>query len=340
VTSIQRTTHTDAAAVEATAKVMAAVQEHDYPLLVPMTPRMCYLSLKVGWPGRRSEQYLSYRDGEAVGRLELSFSTLDNLNNAYFHVEVVPSARRQGLGRELYSLVLERVRAEGRGLVMTESAWPLPGLPVHDGGAGPAFAQAFGLESANSAAVLRRLDLSTVDETALDELYVKAEEKSGGYRIVQWQDHAPDEHVDDVAYLDGRLLEDAPTGDLALEPEKVDAARVRAAEAAQLARQRKAYNTAVVHEETNRLVAWTAIIHDPELPWHAWQQITIVEPKHRGHRLGVLVKVANLRLMRHHEPQITIVDTGNAAVNSYMISINEQMGFRPLYAWQNWQREL
>jgi hypothetical protein len=88
------------------------------------------------------------------------------------------------------------------------------------------------------------------------------------------------------------------------------------------------------------LVAWTAISHDGEIPWHAWQNITIVDPGHRGHRLGALVKVANLRLMREHQPQVTTVDTGNAAVNTYMIAINEQMGFRPLYAWQSWQTEL
>ena len=75
-------------------------------------------------------------------------------------------------------------------------------------------------------------------------------------------------------------------------------------------------------------------------PTHCWQQITIVEPKHRGHRLGALVKVANLRYYLEREPSTKIIDTFNAAVNSYMISINEEMGFRPLYSFQNWQRDV
>jgi RimJ/RimL family protein N-acetyltransferase len=95
-----------------------------------------------------------------------------------------------------------------------------------------------------------------------------------------------------------------------------------------------------VHEETGRLVAWTAIGGDRQLDWFAWQGITIVEPRHRGHRLGALVKVANLRWVRAADPALRVIDTFNAEANTYMIAINEAMGFRPLYAWQAWQRDL
>ena len=105
-------------------------------------------------------------------------------------------------------------------------------------------------------------------------------------------------------------------------------------------RERIAYHSAAVHEETNRLVAWTTITKEKSLGWNAFQQITIVDPDHRGHRLGALVKVENLRFFREHEPTVTAIDTFNAHSNSYMIQINEQMGFRPLYAWQNWKLEL
>jgi GNAT superfamily N-acetyltransferase len=334
-THIRRTLHNDTAALEATAALMRAVQEHDFPRLPGFTPRQLQLWHEFPWPGRKSEHYLSYHDGEPAARLEIGYPTLDNLKSAFVTIEVHPAYRRRRLGTELFAFAVERMRDEGRTALLTESAWELPDLPVHDGGSGPAFAQAMGLESANLPAVLRRLDLSTVDEAVLDAMVRNAD----GYRLVQWFNRAPDEYVDDIAYLDGRLLQDAPTGDLALEAEKVDAARTRAMEEVNAARGRHGYNTGVVHEASDRVVAWTAISHDPEIPWHAWQNITIVDPDHRGHRLGALVKVANLRLLREREPQVTIVDTSNAAVNAYMIAINEQMGFRPLYAWQSWQRE-
>jgi len=332
---MERALSTDASASDLAA-VMRAVTQHDFPRLPTFTPRQVQLWQEFPWPGRKSEHYLSYEDGEPTGRLEVGFPTLDNLQNAFVNLEVHPAHRRKGIGADLFAFAVSRMKEEGRTTLLAESAWEMPGMPVHDGGAGPAFAQSMGLESANLPAVVRRLELSTVDDGTLDAMV----RRDDGYRLVQWFNRAPDEYVDDVAYLDGRLLEDAPTGDLALEAEKVDAARTRAMEEVNTARGRHSYNTGVVHEASNRLVAWTAISHDGEIPWHAWQNITIVDPGHRGHRLGALVKVANLRLMREHQPQVTTVDTGNAAVNTYMIAINEQMGFRPLYAWQSWQTEL
>ncbi len=318
------------------ASLRNAVQDNDFPGLPGFTVRQLALWHEFSWPGHRVEQYLSYRDGVPVGRLELSYPTLDNLNNVQVTLEVHPDHRRRGIGTELYSYALQQIKAEGRTTVLSESAWELPGLPVHDGGAGAAFAQAMGLKSANLPAVLRRLDVSTLDESALGAMVRPAD----GYRLVQWIDRAPEELLDGIAYLDSRLLQDAPTGDLPIEAENVDAARVRAVESVNLNRRRHGYHTGVVHEATNRLVAWTAISKDDEIAWHAWQNITIVDPDHRGHRLGAWVKVANLRLVREHQPTVTTVDTSNAAVNGYMISINEQMGFRPLFAWQNWQGDV
>ncbi len=73
---------------------------------------------------------------------------------------------------------------------------------------------------------------------------------------------------------------------------------------------------------------------------HAWQNITLVDPDHRGHRLGLIIKIENLRYALAHEPELARVDTWNAAVNDHMISINEAIGYRPVDAWVNWQREL
>ena len=83
-------------------------------------------------------------------------------------------------------------------------------------------------------------------------------------------------------------------GDLEWEAAKVDADRIRGGEAA---RPRAAGGVPhrLRHDATGRLVAWTTIDFGATPDWHAFQQITIVDPDHRGHRLGVLVKVENLR---------------------------------------------
>ncbi|MCW2641807.1 MAG: family N-acetyltransferase [Dactylosporangium sp.] len=63
-------------------------------------------------------------------------------------------------------------------------------------------------------------------------------------------------------------------------------------------------------------------------------------PPHRGHRLGTIVKIANLRHAMAGEPALRVINTWNAAVNDHMISINEALGFRPVDALVNWQQEV
>jgi RimJ/RimL family protein N-acetyltransferase len=72
----------------------------------------------------------------------------------------------------------------------------------------------------------------------------------------------------------------------------------------------------------------------------AWQLITLVDPDHRGHRLGTVVKIENLRYILSHEPALRVIDTYNAAVNDHMISINEAMGFRPVDGLVSWQQSI
>jgi GNAT superfamily N-acetyltransferase len=340
ILTITKIDHTDPTALRAQLGVQTASMDHDIPAFPKPTERMAYLAHKIGWVGRRSENYVAWLYDQPAGRLEVSFPTLENLNNLFIHIEVAPQFRRRGVGRALWDKAVELARANDRTTVMGNTCWTLPGLPAGDGGAGPAFAEALGFANANLPEVMRRFDLSTLEDSVLDTIFETAKTRSSGYRLIRWIDDAPEQYIDDVAYLDGRLIEDAPMGDLPIEPEAVDAARARTMERKMKLRGRKSYHTGAVHEETNRLVAWTTLAKEAELDWHCWQQITIVEPKHRGHRLGALVKVANLRFYLENESTTKIIDTFNAAVNSYMISINEEMGFRPLYSFQNWQREL
>ncbi|MND05557.1 hypothetical protein D3C83_264210 [compost metagenome] len=61
---------------------------------------------------------------------------------------------------------------------------------------------------------------------------------------------------------------------------------------------------------------------------------------HRGHRLGLLLKIEMLRWFREEEPQVRWMDTGNAPDNAYMIAINETLGHRVVGSVIEWQRRL
>ncbi len=326
---------TDEAAVDHAHDIVRAGALADTPDFPVLTRDAFAGSLRHAWPGRDFVRALGLLDGTPVGYLEICLPQRDNLGNVYIEVHVLPTHRRRGVGRALHAHAVEQARALGRQRIIgvTASQSPAGDLP------GPAFAAATGAHPA-LAEWRSRLDVSAVDQALLDRLAKDAWTYADGYRLVQWADRTPDDIVDDVAYLDGRLMGDAPSGDLQCEPENTDAAQIRAIETAIAARGRRSRHTGAVHVATGRLVAWTHLVLTGGQDRHAWQNITIVDPDHRGRRLGLIVKIENLAYARRHEPGLQVIDTYNAADNRHMIAINEAMGYRRVDGWTQWQLTL
>lgn len=328
----------DEATVDAVQAVRVAAEAADIPDFPPPCPYAFRGELAYPMTVKRKERFVAGRAGEVVGYLCLELPLRDNLENADLELTVHPAHRRHGVGRALHGYAIQRLRELGRQRYAAFSVETLPGGPERDH-AGSRFATAVGAKSALDE-VRRRLNLTTGDNGRLAGLRDAAAARAGGYRLVSWRDRTPDEYVADAGYLSSRLVSDAPMGDLQWEPPKVDVARVREREGLIAASRQRVYATGAVHEATGRLVALTDLAVARSSPWHAWQWITLVEPQHRGHRLGALVKVENLRFAREHEPQLRVIDTWNATVNDHMISINEALGYRPVDRWLNWQQEV
>jgi GNAT superfamily N-acetyltransferase len=84
----------------------------------------------------------------------------------------------------------------------------------------------------------------------------------------------------------------------------------------------------------------TELLLANDTPGQAWQMITVVHPDHRGHRLGLAVKLANLEFLALEAPKVRVVETGNASVNAPMIAVNEMLGFEIFSEGAFWQRQL
>jgi GNAT superfamily N-acetyltransferase len=136
------------------------------------------------------------------------------------------------------------------------------------------------------------------------------------------------------------MVLDAPMGEMDYEPEKWDAARYRKSEESAMRRRRRRFTTAAVHEGTGAVAGFTEICVSLSQPEAAIQWNTIVDPDHRGRRLGMVLKSWNHRAVVEAEPAVRWISTWNAASNSYMIDVNDALGFRVAEKWTEWQLDL
>jgi GNAT superfamily N-acetyltransferase len=296
---------------------------------IPYESAAFFLSgLRLPEPGADAERALAYLDGTPAGYLRLELPVLDNLDNAGAELWVTPACQRRGVGRALWTYAAARIRALDRKRITVESI-----ESAQTSGFAAAVGAAAALREARS-----RLDVTAIDPELLNGMLADAWTHAGGYRLIRWHGVPPERYLDHVAYLDSRFLLDAPTGDLEWEPEKIDADRIRKHEQRWIGRGVGRFHTGMVHEDSDRLVAWTTLSGAADTPTHLWQHITLVDPLHRGHRLGTIVKVANLAYAREHRPALTAIDTWNATSNEYMLAINRAMGFRAMDTWVEWQQ--
>jgi GNAT superfamily N-acetyltransferase len=324
--------------VEVLFGIEEAARAVDVPDFPARTLREEQLALRHPSPGGAPRHFVARVDGEPVGHLGLDLPQLDNTHLLEVDLTVHPDRRREGIGRALYEFAVDYARAHDRNVLIGQYVTSREGDPEHSQGHG-AFAAAVGATTALPE-VRRRLDLTTVDAASWADQLAAARTHADGYTAITWVGDAPDDVVAEVARLEGRMVIDAPMGDLILEQEKYDADRIRGIEKSLRLRGRRHYHAAVRHDATGTLAAWTMIAFDAETANHAWQQTTIVDPDHRGHRLGTIVKIENLYLTRRHEPAVRYIHTWNAASNRHMIAINEALGFRVMDNWATWQHEV
>ncbi|NNG37011.1 GNAT family N-acetyltransferase [Nakamurella aerolata] len=290
-------------------------------------------------------------DAEVVGFANVGLSVHDNLHLSELDVAVPPAHRGRGIGSELYRAAERIAAAEGRGTLVGytghRQTGPVTGpdalaaptgvgaLSRTDPFAAFMLRQGFSLEQTE-----RHSELALpVPPEVLSRLQSEAGARSAGYRMVQWVGPTPEEYLDRMAVLHNRMSVDVPSGDLDLEEEAWDAERIRNADATTVKMGRFALTTAAQHEQTGELVAYT-VIGGRQDTSAVWQDDTLVHGDHRGHRLGLAVKLANLARLLAERPDTERIHTSNAGENRWMLAINEAMGFRPASTEGAWQKKL
>ncbi|MFC0678648.1 GNAT family N-acetyltransferase [Lysobacter korlensis] len=180
-----------------------------------------------------------------------------------------------------------------------------------------------------------------IEERALEERLASASAASGAdYRLHTWTDRTPERWREDMALLFTRMSTDAPTAGLE-EPEDIwTVERLVATEEKEEQSPRTALAAAVEHVPSGRLAGFTILSVPAELDRPVSQEDTLVLREHRGKRLGMLLKVANLLHLQRERPGHPSVLTFNAEENRHMLSVNEAVGFAPMAYEGGWKKVL
>ncbi len=289
----------------------------DAPHQPPESARQLQLRLRHGWEGYPTDHLLVARDSSGVvGFGEVSYGHWDNPDVAAIFLHVLPSSRADdSVADALRQRATEIARADGRTKGLSDSwrdswlagYWERTGWPVA------------------SRAAQRRLDMATLDLDRLGHQLAEAERTSEAYDVVELPTPTPEDLVEGLLDVH-RAMNDAPLDDLEIEDDEWSPERLVASEASLAGRGLRVHRLMARRRSDGVLAGYTVVLVDPETPEHGFQEDTAVVGEHRGHRLGLRLKVAMLLGLRELEPQLTLVDTWNAESNTHMIAVNERLG--------------
>jgi len=328
--------HPDAVDFIATAQVRNAVEVDGYGTdEFSMTPA----ELLPVWLDQEYEpkQLFAARVGDRiVARATFETRPSAETDMAWVEVQVHPQFRHRGIGTALANhlerLATEQQRpkivvytvsraAEGHKL---ESPTGFGSVPTANAEVRFLLGRGYRLEQVARAGRLA-LPVSTA---MLDRRFDESTGRAGAdFQVHQWTGPTPDRWLDDMALLFTRLSTDAPKGGLE-EPEDVwTRQRLIDYEDRVEAGPKTCVVSVVEHLPSARLAGMTELGVPAELDRPVFQNDTIVLKEHRGLRLGMLLKVANIRNLQSTAPGHPSIITVNAEENRHMLDVNEAVGF-------------
>jgi GNAT superfamily N-acetyltransferase len=310
----------DMTQVTAVASIEEAARQVDDPEAFPVISEMLAGRLRYGWDLDAPENYLYTPEdaSDPVGALAVELPTRDNLHLVWAEIWVHPDHRRRGHGSVIMNEALRLAREAGRTTIWV-------GTAEDDQGARQ-FVEGFGFTYASHDA-RRRQVLAEVDQAEIQRLWDMAEAAASEYRLERLLPPISDEVLSELVEVTA-AINDAPMGELTYEDEKFDLQRLRDLETAARGRGDSVHRVIARHRTTGEVGGHTVVLTHPLQPEVGGQGDTAVARHHRGHRLGLLLKIDMMRWLAQIEPQLKIIETWNNVDNNFMINVNEALGYR------------
>lgn len=302
----------------------------------------------------RGTDPVSFAPSLALGRAAIHLSLEDNTHLVEADVIVRRAHRKQGIGTALATMIAQELRGSGR---TTIGAWtPHPAVPADhpdalaaktgvgvidraDPAAAWLLRRGFELEQAERYSVLRiPEDRASWLETVAGLRREAARRAGTDYELLRWSGITPEAWRERMAELHRRMSVDAPSAGFDYREESWDAERVVHRDEQMLETGHTNAFAAIRHVPSGHLVAYTELRWLTTKPHVVYQEDTLVHGEHRGHRLGMLVKAANLEHLFALNPHAARIHTWNAEENRFMLDINEALGFRAAAVEGAWQK--
>ena len=337
----------DAADFRATADVRNVVEADGYG-----TDELSFTAAELlpEWLDQEDEPKLlfaAHLGGRIAARAVYETRPAEDADTVWLGVQVLPEFRRRGIGSALADHLEAIADSEGRTKRIVYAVWKeAPGerlaaptgfgsVPLANDEVRFLLARGYELEQVERGS---RLALPA-DADALAGRYAIASSAAGADYVEHlWIGSTPERWRHDMALLHTRMSTDAPTAGLE-EPEDLwTVDRLARYEQRRDSGPRTELVAAVEHAPTARLVGFSELSVAAELARPVSQGDTIVLREHRGHRLGMLLKVANLRHLQERAPGHPAIITFNAEENRHMLDVNEAVGFVPIGYEGGWRR--
>jgi GNAT superfamily N-acetyltransferase len=274
-------------------------------------------------------RWVTWKGPEIVATSGLYLDLVQNLENAFGWVYVHPHHRGAGLGRAMAVPMLEFAQEDGR----TRFA-----CAINEGAAEERLLARSGLKPAYREKV-SRLDFLTLDWGLMESWVDRAAERASDYELMFMKSPVEEEHLGAFCALMG-VMNTAPREDYVEEEETMTPEMWRDIEAKMTARGREILTFVARHKPSGRFTGYTNVAYKSLQPDLVEQWDTGVDPAHRNLGLGRWVKAAMALHLRENYPGVERIDTENAGSNAPMLSINIEMGFKPILVQNVWQGDL
>lgn len=297
-----------------------------------------------------------------IGLLEMVYSLRSNLHKGFVHVWIEPRWRHLGIGKEVLEFSKDELVKAGRTQLAswskvvvadaqtpeTDKLYPSDGSAAvdrRDGSTAAIVKAGFELQMLERPCRLTFFTAADLNEQRRkwQQLYEDAAAQAGeDYELVQWKDDDANRPTyAEIAQMWSGFTADIPSME-GHEPTVFTAEMVEERLRMPHRKQMTDYTTAVRHIPSGELVGYTELIVR-RAATAAVQEDTWVSSAHRGHRLGMLMKAANMLWATDQTQmggQMRVCISFNADSNTHMWAINEALGYERFAGEGAWRADI